>query len=411
MERRIVWPLFAAVGLAALSGSRLGMAGEPTSQAPAPGTITTVAGTGQLGFSGDGGLATQARLNIPFSVVVDAAGDLFIADGFNHRVRKVSPSGIISTVAGTGVAGFSGDEGMATMARLNFPAHVVLDQAGNLFITDAFNHRVRKVSPAGIITTVAGTGPTGEGVGGFSGDGGLATQARFNLPASIAVDATGNLFIADSVNNRIRKVSPEGIVTTVAGSGPTGGRGVSAGDGGLATEARLNNPDGLTLDRSGNLFVTESGWASANKGYRVRKVDTKGIITTVAGSDRRGFSGDGGSATQALLDFPLSVAVDTAGNLFIADWNNYRVRKVDLNGIISTVAGVGRQRDAGDGGLATATGLRGPSSVAVDAMGNLLITDGGANHEGDRLGNNERVLKVFGVAAPGLIAGQPFPSP
>ena len=188
----------------------------------------------------------------------------------------------------------------------------------------------------------------------------------------------------------------------MAGSGPTGQRnGASTGDGGLATEARLNGPYGLALDRSGNLFFAETGdFTGANRGYRVRKVSAAGIISTVAGSDARGFSGDGGPATQARLDTPFGVAVDTAGNLFIADHDNYRVRKVDPNGIISTVAGIGKKRYAGDGALATATGLHGPIGLAVDAAGNLLIT-----------GTNNRVLKVYGVAAPGLIAAQLFPSP
>jgi len=403
MQRRFALPVIAAVGLAALTGSRVGTAQETA----AAGTITTVAGTGQYGFSGDGGPATQARLNIPFSVVVDATGNLFIADGENNRVRKVSPSGMISTVAGTGQAGFSGDGGPATQARLNFPiGGLALDKAGNLFISDGANNRVRKVSPEGIITTVAGTGQIG-----FSGDGGPATEARFDGPRVGAVDAAGNLFVADLYNHRIRKVSPDGLITTVAGSGPTGqGKGASTGDGGLATEARLNGPTGLTLDRSGNLYFAENGDIfGANKGYRVRKVSAAGIISTVAGSDTRGFSGDSGPATQARLDSPQAVAGDTAGNLFIADWGNYRVRKVDPNGIITTVAGIGNKRYAGDGVLATATGLRGPNGLAVDAVGNLLIAESAAVHDG--LGPNERVLKLFGVAAPGLIAGEPFPIP
>jgi sugar lactone lactonase YvrE len=402
-ERRFALPVFAAVALAALAGSRVVPAGEA---APAPGTITTVAGTGANGFSGDGGPATQARLSMPFIVVVDAAGNLFIADTGNNRVRKVSPAGMISTVAGTGTAGFSGDGGLATQARLNFPIGLALDGAGSLFIVDSSNNRVRKVSPEGLITTVAGSGQQG-----FSGDGGPATEARFDRPGDIVVDAAGNLFISDPYNHRVRKVSPDGLITTVAGSGPTGAdNGDSTGDGGLATEARLNGPDQIALDRSGNLFIAEGGNVfSARRGYRVRKVSAAGIITTVAGSDARGFSGDGGPATQAHLDSVGGVAVDTAGNLFIADLENYRVRKVDLDGIITTIAGIGNQPYAGDGGLATATGLRGPLGLTVDAAGNLLITDSGSLHSD--FGPNERVLKVFGVAAPGLIAGKPFPIP
>src|SRR5712692_10218672 len=259
MKRRFVLSLFAAVALAALTGSRVGMAAET----PPPGTITTVAGTGANGFSGDGGPATKARLAFPFSVVVDAAGNVLIADTDNNRVRKVSPAGMISTVAGTGNGSFSGDGGPATEARLN-PWTLALDGAGNLFIGDNGNVRVRKVSPDGLITTVAGTGKAG-----FSGDGGPATEARFSVMFRLgAVDAAGNLFIADIGNHRIRKMSPEGIVTTVAGSGPTGiANGVSAGDGGLATEARLNGPFSLALDRSGNLYISEIGdFFGANKG-------------------------------------------------------------------------------------------------------------------------------------------------
>jgi hypothetical protein len=396
MQRRFVWPFFAAVGLAALTGARLGMAAEVTpAPAPTPGTITTVAGTGQSGYSGDGGPATKARLAFPFSVVVDAAGNVLIADVDNNRVRKVSPAGMISTVVGTGKGGFSGDGGPATEARL-FPWTLALDGAGNLFIGD-FGVQVRKVSPDGLITTVAGSGKEG-----FSGDGGPAMEARFSELRLGVVDAAGNLFIADTANHRVRKVSPEGIITTVAGSGPTGiAKGVSAGDGGLATEARLNGPFRLALDRSGNLFFSEIGdFFGANKGFRVRKVDANGIISTVAGSDRRGFSGDGGPATAALLNTPTGVAVDSAGNLFIGDEGNNRVRKVDASGIISTVAGNGTNRYGGDGALATAAGVGGTTGLAVDAAGNLLIT-----------GTNDRVLKVFGVAAPGLIAGQLFPSP
>src|SRR5262249_20044683 len=195
---------------------------------------------------------------------------------------------------------------------------------------------------------------------GFSGDGGPATDAQLHWPRGLAVDAAGNLFIADHYNHRIRKVSPEGIITTVAGSGRDDpARGVSARDGGLATEARLNGPFGLVLDRSGNLFFTELGdLFGANRGYRVRKVDPNGIISTVAGSDRRGFAGDGGPATRARLGTPAGLAVDTAGNLFIADADNYRVRKVDANGITNTVARESGHRFGGWGAAPPAAGRR-----------------------------------------------------
>jgi sugar lactone lactonase YvrE len=377
MQRHFALPVLAAVSLAALTGMGLAQ------QTAAPGTITTAAGTGQSGSSPDGGPATQTRLNAPGGLAVDPAGNLFIAEVHNSRVRKVSPEGIISTVA----------------ARLNVPQLMALDPAGNLFINERGANRMRKLSPAGVLTTVAGNGRAG-----FSGDGGPATEARIQGPGGIAVDPAGNLFIADHNNHRIRKVSPDGLITTVAGSGPAGqGNGASTGDGGLATEARLNGPCGLTLDRSGNLFFAEAGEVSGHVGggYRVRRVSPDGIITTVAGSDAPGFSGDGGPASQARLNTPVGIAVDTEGNLFIADSNNHRIRKVDVGGIISTLAGNGTSRYAGDGVAATATGLRWPVNLAVDAVGNLLITD----FEGNR------VLKLFGVAAPGLIAGEPFPSP
>jgi sugar lactone lactonase YvrE len=375
MDRRFALPVFAVVFLAALTGRGLAQ------QTAAPGTITTVAGTGQSGFSPDGGPATQARLYGPAGIAVDAAGNLFIGDNLDGRVRKVSPDGMISTVA----------------ARLTNPQLIALDQAGNLFIMERGANRVRKLTPAGVLTTVAGSGAPG-----FSGDGGPATEARLVGSGGIAVDAEGNLFFTDHNNHRIRKVSPDGLITTVAGSGPAGqGKGASTGDGGLATEARLNGPRGLALDRSGNLYFTEAGESGGHigGGYRVRKVSVAGIISTVAGSDRPGFSGDGGPATQAHLNTPAGIAVDAVGNLFISDSN--RIRKVDPNGIISTVAGNGKSRYAGDGVLATATGLGWPAGLAVDGAGNLLIAD----YDG------QRVLKLFGVAAPGLIAGEPFPSP
>ena len=311
MKRRVFLCGAIAVGVTALSPALISLAAEQ----PAPGTITTVAGTGPAGFSGDNGPATKARLDDPIGVVVDAAGNVFIGDGANTRVRKVSPDGIITTVAGTGVEGFSGDGGPATKARLAGALWLALDGAGNLYLSDSSHHRVRKVSPDGIITTVAGSGPTtSEAPGDFAGDGGPATEARLYYPDGLAVDAAGNLFIADTGNHRIRKVSPDGIITTVAGSGPIGpDKGYAAGDGGPALAATLRGPFDLAVDGAGNLFFGDSDpWTTeafspsgiiGSKGPRdiVRKVSADGIITIVAGNGVRGFSGDGGLAVQASL--------------------------------------------------------------------------------------------------------------
>lgn len=406
-------PFGIALALLALPGLRASLAAA--SPPPTPGTILTIAGTGQAGFSGDNGPAAKARLDYPIGIAIDAAGSVLFADAGNQRVRKVSPDGIITTVAGIGVEGFSGDGGPATKARLAGALWLALDGAGNLYLSDWSHNRVRKISPDGIITTVAGSGPTTSGApGDYAGDGGPATAARLYHPEGLAVDAAGNLFIADNGNHRIRKVSPDGIITTVAGSGPIGpGMGESVGDGGPATQARLNGPAGLAVDGTGSLFFTELDPFAASGGHRVRRVSADGTISTVAGTGEPGFSGDGGMAIEARLSSPVGLSVDSAGNLFIGDWGNYRVRKVDHTGMITTVAGMGKGRYGGDGVLATATSLRGPNNVALDAAGNLLITETGheGTHESDGLGYDERVLKVFSAAAPGLLAGAPLPAP
>jgi sugar lactone lactonase YvrE len=323
------------------------------------GIIGTVAGTGTAGFGGDGGLATAAQLNRPTGVAVDSAGNLYFADYSSFRIRKVSTAGVISTVAGTGTAGFSGDGGLAAAAQLDRAIDVAVDSSGNLYIADTNNNRIRKVSATGIISTVAGTGTAG-----FGGDGGLATAAQLNGPVDVAVDSLGILYIADANNNRIRKVSAAGIMTTVAGNGTPG----FGGDGGLATAAQLNGPQFGAIDSSGNLYIADFG----NK--RIRKVTPTGIISTAAGNGTTGFSGDGGLATAAQLDRPQCVAVDSAGTLYISDFGNNRVRKVTPAGIISTVAG-GGVSGLGDGGLATAAQLNGPAGVAVDSAGSLYIGD------------------------------------
>jgi sugar lactone lactonase YvrE len=293
-------------------------------------------------------------------VVVDTAGNLYIADKSNQRIRKVSTSGIITTVAGNGTWGYSGDGGAATSAMLADPSDVAVDSLGNLYINDWSNKRIRKVDTSGIITTVAGNG-----IAGYAGDGGAATSAMLSNPFGVAVDAAGNLFIADSGNQRIRKVSTSGIITTVAGNGTYG----YSGDGGAATSAMLSDPYGVTVDAAGNLFIADSG------NQRIRKVSTSGIITTVAGNGTAGYAGDGGAATSGLLSGPQDVAVDSAGNLYIADTFNSVIRKVSTSGIITTVAGNGTAGYAGDGGAAILAQLYRPFGLAADSSGNLYIAD------------------------------------
>jgi len=330
------------------------------------GVITTVAGNGTAKFSGDSGPAMSASLNNPYGVAVDTSGNVYIADYDNNRVRKVSPSGVITTVAGNGNSVFSGDGGPATSAGLCQPSGVAVDASGNLFIADNCNNLIRKVSPSGIITTVAGNGNIGT-VGSSNGDGGPALAATLANPAAVAVDASGNLFIADLNDQRIRKVSAGGTITTIAGNQTTG----FSGDGGLATSASLYAPSGVAVDASGNLFIADSG------NNRIRKVSASGVISTVAGNGTSNYSGDGGTATSASLYGPYGVAVDATGNLFVADNGNNRIRKVSSSGIITTVAGSGANPGGffGDGGPAISADLNNPSSVAVDASGNFFIAD------------------------------------
>jgi uncharacterized protein (TIGR03437 family) len=348
--------------------------------------ITTVAGTGSTGFSGDGGPATSARLYWPYGVTVDGSGNIYIADWSNNRVRKVSPSGIISTVAGTGTAGYAGDGGPATSANLNSPYGTAVDGSGNLFIADENNNRIRKVSPSGIITTVAGTGSSS-----FSGDGGPATSAQLNSPHNVTLDGSGNLYFSDSSNNRIRKVSSTGIISTVAGNGGSS----SSGDGGPATSAQLNWPHGVALDGSGNLYIGDYD------NNRIRKVSSSGIITTVAGTGTGGFSGDGGPATSAQLYNPNGVVLDGSGNLYFSDFSNNRIRKVSPSGIITTVAGTGSSGFSGDGGPATSAQLSEPSGLAMDGSGNLFIADE----------NNCRIrlIQTIGAAALSITTTSPLP--
>ena len=313
---------------------------------------------------GSSALAIDAQLRSPQDVAVDTAGNLYIADAINRRIRKVNPSGIISTIAGTGVEGFSGDGGPALDAQLSYPAGVTVDAAGNLFFSEYFNNRIRRVDSSGTITTIAGTGEKG-----FAGDGGPAVEAQLSYPVGVAVDAADNLFIADFGNRRIRKVDPSGTISTFV--------------------ALSGNPRGVAMDAAGNLFYADSIYTG------VRRVDPSGTITTIAGIERSGFSGDGGPAVQAQLRAPADVAVDRAGNLYIADENNHRIRRVDSSGIITTIAGTGVRGFAGDGGPAVAAQLDHPRGVAVDAAGNLYIADH-VNHRIRRVDPSGTITTVAG---------------
>lgn len=321
--------------------------------------ITTFAGTGTGEYSGDAGKAVAAGINEPWGMVFDSTGTLFFADQVNCRVRKIV-DGTINTVAGTGTCGYTSDAVSATTAQLNYPTHLAFNSSGNLYIADTVNNRVRMIAASGNISTVAGTGDAG-----YSGDAAAATAAFLHYPSGIAVDSAGIIYIADTYNHVIRKVAADGNITTFAGDNTAG----SKGDGGAATSARLRYPTGLALDSAGNLYIADSN------NHRIRKITTDGNISTVAGSGDYGFSGDGGLATLATLEYPDGVYVDKAGNMYIVDTVNSRVRMVGTNGIIQTIAGNGRYGNRGDGGLATSAQLRFPSAILMNASGSLFVAD------------------------------------
>ncbi|MCB4791590.1 MAG: carboxypeptidase regulatory-like domain-containing protein [Elusimicrobia bacterium] len=340
--------------------------------------ITTVAGNGDPGYSGDGGSATAAKLYDPRGVAVDAAGNIYFSDNANSVVRKISPSGIISTIAGdgTGVAGYSGDGSSATSAKLKNPQGIAVDASGNVYIADFGNNVIRKVDASGNISTIAGTGTAD-----FSGDGGSAASSALNQPWGVAVDASGNVYIAEYNNQKIRKVT-SGIISTFAGTGVFG----YSGDGGNATSAKLWNPTHVAVDASGNVYIADMG------NRRIRKV-TSGIITTIAGNGTAAYLGDGDSATSAELNVPWGVAVDVSGNVYIADYYNQRIRKVS-SGLISTIAGDGTAGFSGDGGNATSAHINFPQEIAVDVAGNVYIGDSA----------NNRIRKVY-YQPTGIISG------
>jgi trimeric autotransporter adhesin len=342
---------------------------NPNNQDTNSGKIFIVAGNGYFsgaggGYSGDGGQATAAELHAPTGVTVNGSGNIYISDAENYRVRKVNTSGIISTFAGGNHAGYSGDGGSATAAELQNPFGLVFDGAGNLYIADNGNNRIRKVNAAGVITTFAGNG-----IYGYSGDGGPATLAELTLPEGLAIDGGGNLYIADYGGGHVRKVNTNGIISTIAGGGTSG-----LGDGGPATAAQLNGPDGVAVDGYGNVYIADYN------NNRIRLVNTSGIISTFAGNGYGApsggyYYGDGGPATAAELNEPTDVKVDGSGILYIADASNTRVRIVNTVGIISTYIGDGRIGDPGNDIAATASMLTFPQGLALDGLDNLYIAD------------------------------------
>jgi uncharacterized protein (TIGR03437 family) len=345
----------------------------------AQGVISTIAGNGTNASTGDGGPATSASLR-PNGIARDNAGNIYVSDLAGNVIRKINTAGIISTVAGNGRIIFGGDGGPATSAALQLSTNhdgIAVDNAGNLYIADYGGNRVRKVDTSGIIRTVAGGGGLG-----FSGDGGPATSAALVHPSGVTVDNAGNIYFTDTGNGRVRKVDTSGIITTIAGNGtfPPGG------DGGPATSAALFSPVGVAVDNLGNVYIADENSNS------VRKVNAAGIISTVAGNGTVGLSGDGGPATQAAFNAPYSVAVDDAGNLYISDFGNSRLRKVNTAGIVTTMAG--GPNTLGDGGPPTSATVR-SADVVLDPAGNVYIADMGSN----------RIRKItIGATVPGLSA-------
>jgi sugar lactone lactonase YvrE len=286
----------------------------------AAGDLTVIAGTGESGFNGDGGPANKAQLFAPHDITFDRDGNMLIADSLNHRIRRIDRQGTITTIAGTGTSGYTGDGGPAIKAQLNAPQSVEVDPAGNIFIADTYNHVVRRIDRSGVITTFAGKEP------GLSGDGGPATAAQISLPMDVAVAPDGSVYITDGGNSRLRRVTPDGTINTVAGYGQGSGLGGAgfSGDGGPADKARLFSPAGLHTDKAGNLYISDSG----NNRIRVIR---EGTLTTVAGS------GD-----TEVLNTPQKIAAGADGRLFVADRGNARVIALDDNGTIRTVTGGGR---------------------------------------------------------------------
>lgn len=327
------------------------------------GVLTRFAGTGESGYAGDGGLALQAKLRAPAGLFHDKKGNLYFADRDNHAVRKVDSGGIVTTIAGNGTAGFSGDGGPAQKASLNHPSGLALDGKGNLYISDRSNNRIRVVDSRGVINTFAGSGADG-----YAGDSGPALQANIDKPFGLAVDKKDNLYIADRGNNRIRKVTPSGVITSVAGDGGF----FFMGDNGPAYRASVAGPTGVAVDDRGNVYIAD------RNNNRIRVVDELGVISTVAGTGQRDYNGDAELARDTNLHLPFGLSLDSKGRLLVIDRSHYLIRRIDpAKGKVETVAGNGQKQFAGDGGPSTGANLSFPHGMSVDKEGSLIFSDKG----------------------------------
>ena len=352
------------------------------------GVITTISGNGSIGISGDD-VATTLAMIAPFSVTADSSGNVFVAELGSNRIRKIDTKGMITTAIGDGNQGFAGDGGAPAKVEMSLPTGVGVDSSGNIYFADSLNNRIRKLA-GGTVNPFAGNGLLSR-----SGDGGPAIGAQLNAPLGVALGpaislgSAATVYIADTANNVVRRVASD-VISTVAGTGTAG----SSGDGNPATGAQLSGPQGLAVDSAGNLYIADT------QNHRVRKV-AGGAISTVAGSGTAGFGGDGAAAGSAQLNAPFGVAVDAAGNLYIAEFGNNRVRKVSTNGNISTLAGNGVSGYGGDGGQATSAMINGPQGVAVDGSGNVYIADT-ANNRVRRVAPNGVITTVAGNGAAGF---------
>lgn len=355
------------------------------------GTLTVVAGNGLAGFSGEGGPAGSASLRFPTDVVADTAGNLYIYDSLNYRIRRVAADGTISTYAGNGTPGYSGDNGPAAQAQIQPYGKLAIDSSGNLYLTDGIDSVIRRVTPAGIISTYAGNGQTAAGPD--NGNNGPANQASLGLVAgAIATDSAGNLYLAEDYTNQIRVISPDGIITTVAGSGTLGYMD------GPAASAQFDTPYGIALDAAGDVFV-----ADTNNGV-VRKITPSGVVSTVAGTPVFGFSGDGGPALMATFRFPEGVTVGSNGYLYIEDTGNFRIRAVSPSGTMTSVAGDGQFEPTSDGVPAANASLSAPDFLSFDPSGRLLISDTG-DYTVRRINSDGTVQTIAGSGIQGVGQG------